>query len=230
MAKTFLTAEWRWLAMLNWEVDPDLLRPLVPRGTELDAWSGKTLVSLVGFLFLRTRVLGVPIPFHRSFEEANLRFYVRRVERGEVRRGVVFVKEVVPRFAIAAVARWVYNESYVCLPMRHARDATSIEYGWGDCSVRARFDGEPSLPSPGSEEEFVTEHYWGYAKQRDGSTVEYRVEHPQWRIWRASEPRAAGSFAQLYGEKLGAALARPPSSAFVAEGSEVVVRRGRPIA
>jgi hypothetical protein len=135
----------------------------------------------------------------------------------------------VPRLAIALVARWVYNESYVCLPMRHAREADRIEYGWGDCSIAARFQGEPALPSPGSEEEFVTEHYWGYARQRDGSTAEYRVEHPQWRLWRAAEPRASGGFGALYGERFGAALARPPSSAFVAEGSEVLVRRGRPI-
>jgi uncharacterized protein len=101
----FLRAEWRDLVMLNYEIDPDLLRSRIPAGTELDSWNGRTFVSIVGFRFLETRVLGVPIPFHRDFNELNLRFYVRRLAGDEWRRGVVFVKEVVPRRAIAWIAR-----------------------------------------------------------------------------------------------------------------------------
>src|SRR5579864_4477520 len=107
---TFLTAEWRNLAMLNYEIDPNLLREYVPAGVELDQWNGHTFMSLVGFSFLNTKVLGLPIPFHRNFEEVNLRFYVRRNTRNEIRRGVVFIKEIVPRWAIAFVARSVYGE------------------------------------------------------------------------------------------------------------------------
>src|SRR5713101_1040010 len=117
--RSFLTAEWRDLAMLNFEVDPTVLRPLVPAGTELDDWRSRTFVSVVGFLFLNTRVLGIPIPFHRDFEEVNLRFYVRRKMSDGWRRAVVFVKELVPRAAIALTARMVYGENYVALPMNH---------------------------------------------------------------------------------------------------------------
>ena len=120
--RPFLTAEWRTLAMLNYEVDPALVQPLAPRGTEIDFWEGRTYVSMVGFLFLGTRLLGVPPPLHRNFEEVNLRFYLRREAAGEVRRGVAFVKEIVPRWAIAQVARLAYNENYVSLPMRHRRE------------------------------------------------------------------------------------------------------------
>src|SRR5471032_1969443 len=115
----FLTAEWRHLAMLNYEVDSKLLAPFVPHGTELDYWNGKTFVSVVGFLFQRTHVLGIPIPFHRNFEEVNLRFYVRRKADDGGRRAVVFIKELVPRSAIAFVARKFYNENYIALPMSH---------------------------------------------------------------------------------------------------------------
>ncbi len=115
----FLTAEWRHLAMLNYQVDPEVLRERLPRGIELDDHAGRHFVSVVGFLFLHTKVRGIPIPFHRDFEEVNLRCYVRREEQGELRRGVVFVKEFVPRRAIAWVARTVYNENYLALPMRH---------------------------------------------------------------------------------------------------------------
>ena len=69
----FLCAQWRWLAMLNYEIEPAILEPLVPRGTELDFWEDRTFVSVVGFMFLDTRLLGWPIPLHRNFEEVNLR-------------------------------------------------------------------------------------------------------------------------------------------------------------
>jgi len=118
-SRVFLTGEWRYLAMLNYRVEPALLEPLVPCGTTLDRWQGATYVSLVGFLFRDTRVLGAPIPLHRDFEEVNLRFYVSREVDGEMRRGVTFIREIVPRLAIATVARLAYNEPYVTLPMRH---------------------------------------------------------------------------------------------------------------
>ena len=183
MSAVFLTGQWRWLAMLNWRVDPSLLAPLVPRGTTLDAWNGATFVSVVGFLFRDTRVLGVPIPLHRDFEEVNLRFYVRCERDGEVRRAVTFVREIVPRRAIATVARLAYNEPYVALPMRHvlgpiatpdAAPAT-VEYGWRFGERWSRLHVRPTGPAraiaSGSEEEFITEHYWGYTRQRDGGTV-----------------------------------------------------------
>lgn len=216
--------------MLNYEVDPALLRPHVPRDTELDQWQGRTMVSLVGFLFLNTRVLGLPIPLHRNFPEINLRFYVRRSANGEQRRGVVFLKEIVPRWAIATVARLAYNENYAAHPMRHrVEPGALLEYQWRDRqwhSIGARVSGEPQAWPPGSEAEFIMEHYWGYSRQRDGGTVEYQVEHPPWRVWRADESAFDCDVARVYGRELVAPLSAGPSSAFVAEGSPIIVRRG----
>ena len=232
----FLTADWRTLAMLNYEVDPSLLLPFVPSGTELDQWNEKVFVSLVGFRFLNTKILGVSFPFHRNFDEVNLRFYVRRKESGEIRRGVVFIKEIVPRWAIATVARIFYNERYVSLPMRHriqtnSDSGLSVEYGWrsrvGWNQIRLATAGNPALPEEGSEEQFITEHYWGYAVQRDGSLIEYRVEHPSWRVWQCPNAKLEGDLSELYGQDLAMARTKPPTSAFLAEGSEVTVRRGR---
>src|SRR6476661_1420511 len=138
--------------MLNYEVAPNALSSLVPAGVEIDRWRGTLYVSVVGFLFRDTRVLGLSIPWHRTFEEVNLRFYVRREVGNEVRRGVVFVREIVPRRAIAVVARLLYNEPYRALPMRHRIEpdvAGSItrEYGWrsesGWSGVSARTTGSP---------------------------------------------------------------------------------------
>ena len=233
--RVFLTGEWRYLAMLNYRVDPALLEPLVPRGTTLDDWRGTTWVSLVGFLFRDTRVLGLPVPLHRDFEEVNLRFYVRREVNGEVRRGVTFIREIVPRTAIAVVARLAYNEPYVALPMRHAIGAqhhvdaapSMLRYEWkqraGWSALAVEANGTANALAAGSEAEFITEHYWGYTRQRDGGTVEYHVTHPRWRTWTVTTAAVQGDLAELYGAELGEVVRRPPDSAFLAEGSAIAV-------
>jgi uncharacterized protein len=236
MTGTFLTAEWRNLVMFNYEVDPDVLRPVVPRGTELDSWSDRTFISLVGFLFARTRVMGVSIPFHQTFEEVNLRFYVRRVVNGEVRRAVTFIKEFVPRISVAATARIVYNEPYEAVPMFHKFGAinetgmpASVAYSWrvGGRSIEMSVEpvGAGSPVETGSEQEFITEHYWGYTSQRDGSTIEYRVDHPKWRVWSVSNARVTGDLTQAYGAPFAPILSAHPSSVFLADGSLVSVAR-----
>jgi uncharacterized protein YqjF (DUF2071 family) len=231
--RAFLRAEWRDLVMLNYEAPEALLEPLVPAGVELDRWNGALYVSVVGFLFRDTRVLGVPVSGHRTFEEVNLRFYVRRIVAGETRRGVVFVRELVPRPAIAVVARLTYNEPYRALPMRHslvedrATDAIIREYSWraanGWTRLRARTVGPAQRLASNTEEEFITEHYWGYTRQRDGGTVEYRVSHPRWNVWSAVEASLDGTPADVYGDAFARVLAGPPRSAFVADGSPVTV-------
>src|SRR5436305_8593164 len=177
----FLTAEWRHLLMVNYVVDPAALAPLVPAGTELDLWRGRAYVSVVGFRFLRARVLGVPVPFHRNFDEVNLRFYVRRRVNNEWRKGVAFVKEIVPRRAIAFVARTLYNENYVRMPMRSSVTIPGpVRYEWRHGGtwdgVWAAVIGEPKVPGRDHQETFISEHYWRYARQPDGSTAEYGVE------------------------------------------------------
>jgi uncharacterized protein YqjF (DUF2071 family) len=219
--------------MLNFEVPPALLEPLVPASVELDRWRGRLYASVVGFHFRDTRVLGVPIPGHRDFPEVNLRFYVRRHVGGEVRRGVVFVRELVPRRAIATMARLLYNEPYRALPMRRRTDAFGAgstverEYAWrvdGSWTrVMATTSGPARPLEPDSEEEFITEHYWGYTRQCDGGTIEYRVDHPRWNVWTATDARLDGNVASVYGDAFAEALARSPSSAFVADGSAITV-------
>jgi hypothetical protein len=237
MPGPFLTARWESLILLNYLCPARLLEPLVPAGTTLDSWRGDTRVSLVGFLFVDTRIHGLPIPFHRTFEEVNLRFYVRRDAPGHVsRRAVVFIRELVPRRAIATVARLLYNEPYLTVPMSHhialsPASGGTIQYSWragGDSFVLHAAVAGPARPLvAGSEAEFITEHYWGYTRQRDGSTLEYQVEHPRWDVWETPGARFDGPGERLYGPDFGRILTRPPDSAFVAVGSPVRVHRGR---
>jgi uncharacterized protein len=228
----FVTANWRYLAMLNYVVDPHLIAPLVPVKTEIDFESGETFLSVVGFLFLNTRLLGFPIPLHRDFEEVNLRFYVRRKSADTWRRGVVFIRELVPRRAIALVARAFYGENYVALPMKHQiehlEERLTVEYSWRrdrKCeSLKMTAPGQPEAIPEGSHAEFITEHYWGYTALRNGCS-EYRVEHPRWKIWNASSFELNADVATLYGEQFTEALKQPPRSAFIADGSPIIVQR-----
>ena len=234
----FLTAEWRYLLILNYVVAPDLLRPYVPSGVELDTWNNQTCLSMVGFLFQQTKVLGCRIPWHSDFEEVNLRFYVRRRAPDGWRRGVVFIKEIVPRRLIATVARRCYNEPYDAMPMRHKielengrlRNGGSIEYAWHHKghwnSLRAITTGIPLPLVEGSEEEFITEHYWGYTAQRNGGCKEYHVDHVPWKVWQAKEATLRCETATFYGAKFAEPLGASPQSAFVAEGSPVTVGSG----
>jgi len=218
--------------MLNFVVDPHILTPFVPPGTEIDYEDGETYLSMVGFLFLDTRLLGLPIPLHRNFEEVNLRFYVRKRSADTWRRGVVFIRELVPRHAIALVARAFYGERYIALPMRHAiiddGAHVSAEYSWRRGkkweSLKMSAGGELQSISAGSHAEFITEHYWGYTCVRSGCS-EYRVEHPRWKIWKAETFELRADVPTLYGEQFAETLARPPRSAFIAEGSAITIER-----
>ena len=230
--KVFLTAEWLNVLMLNYVVDPALLTAFVPAGTELDTFEDRAYVSLIGFEFNRTRVAGLSIPLHRSFEEVNLRFYVKRNDR----RGVVFLRELVPRFAVAAVARLFFGENYQTVSMDHAIEASpenevgGATYSWdtgrNHCSMQAETEAVPFLPAEGSLAQFITEHYWGYAAQRDGGCIEYEVQHPRWLVRNTRRAAFSGDAAKFYGAEFAKILLRPPDSAFLAEGSPVTVFKG----
>ena len=216
--------------MANYEVAPELLEDRVPRGTALDYHEGRLFVSLVGFMFLDTRVLGVPVPFHINFEEVNLRFYVVRETPVETRRGVCFVKEIVPRYAIATVARVLYGEPYECWRMNHTRNQTQVGYGWekGDCvnNISVEIDRDLGVPAENSHGEFIIEHYWGYTRRGAARTDEYKVEHPKWELFSVKNERIDVDFGRTYGEKFAFLNNEKPFSILLAKGSEIAVYKG----
>ena len=232
MTKLFLSAEWRHLIMLNYEVDPEILIPYIPAGTELDLWKGRAFISLVGFMFLNTRVCGFSFPFHRNFEEVNLRLYLKRTVLDEERRGVAFIKEIVPRRTLAYIANRLYNENYIALPMRHRIETNplSAEYSWNFNNkwqtISAIADGAPQIPQKNSEAEFITEHYWGYSGKAPQRALEYQVKHPPWRVSNVTDYEIDVDVCALYGSHFGPFLEKPPVSVFLAEGSDVQVFRG----
>ncbi|HRI03360.1 MAG TPA: DUF2071 domain-containing protein [Pyrinomonadaceae bacterium] len=229
----FLTARWKDLIMANYEVDPSLLASRVPRGTEIDLFEGKCFVSLVGFMFLDTRVLGLPIPFHVNFEEVNLRYYVKRETGDETRRAVCFVKEIVPRFAIAAVARTMYGEPYECWSMDHDRTETTVSYDWSKSGCKnhlgVEIDESVGVPDESSHGEFIIEHYWGYTERGRGRVDEYKVEHPKWELFSVKNELIDVDFAGTYGDEFGFLTNQKPYSVLLAKGSEISVYKGKQI-
>jgi uncharacterized protein YqjF (DUF2071 family) len=234
---SFLTAEWRKLAIANYVIEPEVLSPYLPYGTELDLWKNKCYASLVGFMFLNTRLLGLPIPFHVNFEEVNLRFYVKRWEDDNWKRGVVFIKEIVPRPALSFVANTIYNEHYETWKMKHSweerEEERRVEYQWGKNGRWNSFQLTAAMQaSPieaGSETEFITEHYWGYAKVNDKLTNEYEVTHPRWLQYKVQEFQINVDFGEVYGKEFEFINQLEPASVMLAEGSEITVESRRRI-
>ncbi len=228
--RKFLTAKWHDLVMANFEIEPSLLENFVPKGVELDFHEGKCFVSLVAFTFLDTRVLGFPVPFHINFEEVNLRFYVKRETAEEIKRGVVFVKEIVPRFAIATVARLFYGEPYEAWRMSHTRTENEISYAWWKADftnqIKVKIGKNLGIPSENSHGEFIIEHYWGYTKRNANRTDEYKVEHPKWELFAADDYEIKSDFGRLYGAKFSFLNEAKPHSIFMAKGSEIAVYKG----
>ena len=228
-SRPFLSAQWRNLVMIHWEVDPRLLIDRVPLGTTLDLWHGKALVGLIGFQFLDTRVLGAPVPFHQDFEEINLRFYVRRVVDGEPRCGVVFICECVPRQMVGGMARLLYREPYIVTPMKSevkTDPAPDVLYAWEARNawhrVSAHAEGKGAPAEPRSLEEFLTWRLWGYNGNPGTETLEYGVEHARWNLWPARDVRVDARLETLCGAELSRHL-ETPVSALIADGSPVKI-------
>ena len=228
---SFLKAEWRKLIMINYQVDPKILKKYIPFGTELDFFKEKCYVSLVGFMFLNTKLLGFKIPFHINFEEVNLRFYVKRKTSDEIKRGVVFIKEIVPKPALTFVANTVYKENYVTLPMNHnwkeSESNLNIEYSWylnnQKQYINVISESIPEKIIANSKVEFIAEHYWGYSKLNDNKATEYEVKHPKWKQYKIKDYYVDVDFKSNYGDDFKNLNIKTPDSVMLLEGSEISV-------
>nr|WP_294894329.1 DUF2071 domain-containing protein [uncultured Pedobacter sp.] len=227
----FLTAEWRKLIMANYIVPKQILEKYLPPHTQLDAFNGNHYVSLIGFMFQNTKLKGFKIPFHVNFEEINLRFYVKYKD-GEVwKRGAVFISEIVSKPMIALVANTLFYENYEVLKTKHNwekdNNSEKISYywkkkNWYELSVVANDKAIELIP--GSEAEFITEHYFGYVKSGENKCLEYDVEHPRWKIYHVNEFAINVDFKDLYGDNFAFLDSQKPNSVFLVEGSDVLIR------
>jgi uncharacterized protein len=230
MQKKFLTAEWRKLIMANYRVDPVVLESYLPARTELDTWNDTYYVSLVGFMFLRTKVLGFSVPFHTAFPEVNLRFYVRYKQNNEWKRGVVFIREIVPKPALSYIANKLFNERYLTMPMKNewenGADEIRVRYDWKSSvwnHLEVHAGKHSGIIEAGSKEAFITEHYWGYTSVNAATTGEYEVQHPKWEVYPVHSYSIHCDFKELYGNHFAVLQQQQPESVFLAEGSDITV-------
>ncbi len=233
MQKIFLTAEWRKLAMANYAIDKSLLKKYLPYKTELDFFGDTCYASLIGFMFMDTRMKGISVPLHKNFPEVNLRFYVRYKDGNIWKRGAVFISEVVPLPALAFVANTIYGEHYETMRMNHTwqitDDSISAEYKWKKRdwhSFKVTAENKLTNIPTGSEQEFITEHYWGYTQRGATKTSEYGVEHPRWQIYPIKSYSIEVDFKKMYGEAFAFLKEETPTSVFLVEGSKILIREG----
>lgn len=218
--------------MANYAVNPELLKPYLPNGVELDFYEDKTYVSLVGFMFKQTSLFNIPVPFLGTFEEINLRFYVKRVEGDSIKRGVVFINETVPYKLVAWLANKLYKEHYIAIPTKNEIEITSLSKSikyhwkinreWNHIAVNTSIENEQMLP--GSIEEFIFEHYYGYTKINNQLSQEYKVDHPRWLVNKVIDHSIHCDFKSMYGNDFSFLSDRQPDSVTVAEGSPVTVK------
>ncbi|MBK8952349.1 MAG: DUF2071 domain-containing protein [Chitinophagaceae bacterium] len=217
--------------MANYAINPAVLKPYLPNGVEIDFYNNKTYVSLVGFMFKRTSLFKIPIPFLGTFEEVNLRFYVKRVEGDIIKRGVVFINETVPYKLVAWLANKLYKEHYIAIPTKnsigHNGSDKSIKYKWkinkqwNHLVVNASKEKNEMIP--GSIEEFIFEHYYGYTKINSELSQEYKVNHPRWQVNKVIDYSVQCDFKSMYGNDFSFLKNQTPDSVIIAEGSPVTV-------
>jgi uncharacterized protein YqjF (DUF2071 family) len=235
---SFLKAQWKNLALINYEIDATRLEKYVPNGTEIDFWNDRCYISLVSFMFEDVKILGLKIPFHINFEEVNLRFYVKRFENGEWKRGVVFIKEIVPKPALTIVANTIYKEHYQTLQMNHSisenkQEKIDFVYQWKTenkwNTILIETQKEPIEIEANSEAEFITEHYFGYTKVNNEKTFEYEVKHPRWQQHRVTNHNLDVDFKKTYSKEFEFLNNQKPISVMLAVGSEISVENKKRI-
>jgi len=232
MFDTFLSAHWENLIMANYDVNPELLIPYLPKGVQLDMFDNKFYISLVGFMFKKTSLFKVPIPFFGTFEEINLRFYVKKIEGNNIKRGVVFINETVPYKSVAWLANKLYKEHYISIPTKSSIKINShlknIDYlwkinnGWNHLTVNAT--NVNSQMQADSIEEFIFEHYYGYTKINNELSQEYKVNHPRWLVNKVIDYSVNCDFNSMYGKDFSFLSNKKPDSVILANGSPVTVK------
>ena len=228
---TFLKANWEHIIMANYEINPEILIPFLPKGVSLDLFEGKAYVSLVGFMFKNTKIFHLPIPWLGTFEEINLRFYVKRQEGNHIKRGVVFINETIPYKLVAWMANKLYKEHYTVVPTKHAFSKMGqnqqLKFEWllnkKWNSILVETETQAQAMEPDSFEEFIYEHYYGYTKVSEDLTEEYRLQHPSWDVYKVNNYNINCHFSEMYGDVFSELDDTQPTAVFVAKGSSVKV-------
>jgi hypothetical protein len=223
-----MTASWKRLINMTYAVSPELLLPHVPAGVTLDCIDGKAFVGLVPFSFENVTMNRLRIPFHQSFPEINLRFYVKH----RLGRGVVFLRECAPKRAVVWLARKKYNEPYCCKKMKEKvrmfTDGTfSVAHSlWSNGiknTVEVTARTTPVFPDKNSSAHYFKELELGFGIAHNKQTMLYRIHHPEWEVFPVVSYALNMNFGAVFGEKWAFLSAEKPLDVSLVKGSAVTV-------
>jgi hypothetical protein len=230
-----MTARFADIVALNFQIDPKILEPFVPRGVELDFYEGETYVSLVALVLRRVRVWGIPIHVVGGFGEFNLRYYVRRKSGEQLSSGACFLKDYVSSSTAAWILGSAFKASFNRIKMVYENEGFGskdpqvvprVDYRWkvGDHWNRIRVVARKRIErkGPGTKVGFILEHSSKFSS-RGGCTYEYKVQQPSWTIWDAAQATFTCDVKKLFGAEFEKPLSRRPVSVFVAGGSDVTI-------
>lgn len=228
-----LTCKWKKLAFANYIVPPEVVEKHLPPFTEIDYFNENCFVSLVGFQFKDVEIAGIKVPFHTDFEEINLRFYVKRFDGENWRKGTVFLSEIADKVALSTLANSLLRENYKTLPtkqeVRKQANEWKAGYFWQFNStwqyIKVTADATPLPTKKGSETEFIIHRLWGYGKHNEEVTNEYNISHPRWNTYKIKDYSVNVDFAKIFGPEFSILGAATPHSVILAEGSSISVKR-----
>ena len=235
---TLLKARFSEIVALNFVIDPEILKPYVPKKLELDFFENETYVSLVAIVLKNIRVWGLPIQLPGQFGEFNLRFYVRRADGTKYQRGVCFLRDYVSSKSAAWILGSLFKADFRTVKMQYENTGFNsrnlsviptadyqwkLEDHWNRIRVKAR--KRMKKTGPGTKVGFILEHANKYSS-RGGATYEYSGSQPKWTIWDAAQANFTCDVKRLFGAEFVKPLATRPTSVFVATGSDVTVYRG----
>ena len=232
--KVLMTARFSEVVAVNFQIDPKVLAPRIPKGLELDFYKGETYVSLVAMMLRDVRVWGIPIHIATGFEELNMRFYVRRKDGDGYQRGACFIKDYVSSGAAAWILGSLFKADFHKIKMKHdntgfaddGESVPSVDYRWkvGDHWNRLRIKARSKVQKTGSDTKvgFILNHNNEYSS-RKGKTLEYRATHPTWTVWDAAQANFTCDVKTLFGQEFEKPLSKRPASVFVASGSDFTI-------
>ena len=198
---------WGKLLFLHWSVPVSLLRPLIPRGLEIDTHDGGAWVSITPFTMWGIRPAMLPaIPVLSESHELNFRTYVH----AEGVPGVWFFSLDASNAIAVLAARLGFHLPYFQAEMHMAGAGESITFSsrrtdpkGPAAELSASWTrGKPlTAPSPESLEFFLVERYCLYAA-RGGKTYRARIFHEPWKLRGAVVDRMSSTLGEAHGVKL----------------------------
>jgi uncharacterized protein len=180
---------WYDLLFAHWEIDPELIKPFIPKNLMLDTYKGKAWIAVVPFRMSGIRLRNMPqIPFTSKFPEINVRTYVTY----QGKPGVYFLSLDASNYLAVKVANSFFYLPYFLSEMVVSSEGDSIYYQSNRSRSKEefRFKGKYQPISDvfhaecGSLEYWLTERYCLYTEKHN-RLYRGEIHHKPWDLQEA---------------------------------------------